>query len=481
MSFTSLHFFIFLVLAFVAHDYFRQKSGYEWVLLAINGAFLTSFFNSLLHAVPLLLFLLVGYVAISLSHRFKKPVTLLLSVAAVILLFSFLKKYNFLVWAPEIPFLYAVVGMSYILFRVIHMIVDVYEGAIEERVGFLEYINYTCFFLSLVSGPIARYQDIKVQMPGEVAIKELSVGETLDAFSRILTGYFKIVGLSALFFFLFDTYSQDYWRLKVGEGELVMAAWFAFASVTYFFHLYFNFSGYMDVIIGIGLLFGYRLPENFNKPLLASSFLEFWTRWHITLSEWFRTYFFNPLVKWCNGFAWSGRHIVAIGVFGYFATFLVIGYWHTPQVTLAVMLGMGAAVNKLYQVYVKKLVGKKRMKRVNANSCYVYLCRGATFSYLAISIAFLWADYNQLTHSYSMIDVLTSFLLVWVVIGLMSALLMVLYDRLFDVAQRLGFRMRTKGIGGVTTYGWLAAKMFVILYASVIAINPSPAFIYMGF
>ena len=112
----------------------------------------------------------------------------------------------------------------------------------------------------------------------------------------------------------------------------------------------------MDVVIGLGILFGYRLPENFNKPLLASSFLEFWTLWHITLSEWFRTYFFNPLVKWLNGVVKdSNKHVVSIGILGYFATFLVIGYWHTPSICLAILLGVGAAVNKIFQGFSKQI------------------------------------------------------------------------------------------------------------------------------
>ena len=169
------------------------------------------------------------------------------------------------------------------------------------------------------------------------------------AFSRVATGYFKFVVVGA---------SADYvlTNLKVQLFAVTPLPWlklsliYAASAASYTAYLFFNFSGYMDIVIGVGLLLGQALPENFNRPFLARSFLEFWQRWHMTLSNWFKFYLFNPLLTVLMTRFPSPSLTTPLGVFAFFFTFMVIGIWHGTTlvfVIYGIILGTGASVNKL--------------------------------------------------------------------------------------------------------------------------------------
>lgn len=181
------------------------------------------------------------------------------------------------------------IGLSFILFKMIHVLVDVKGGAIE-RVDYLTHLNYCLNFTTFMMGPIQRYQDYYAQWNGLKLAIPLTFEAHLDAVLRILFGLVKIYVLGAVFArFAFET-GTDVTELSLPS---LMVKLYAF-----FFFLYMNFSGYCDVMIGIGSLIGNRPPENFNKPFIAQNISDFWLRQHRSLTLWLTDYVFTPAYKW---------------------------------------------------------------------------------------------------------------------------------------------------------------------------------------
>ena len=125
-------------------------------------------------------------------------------------------------------------------------------------------------------------------------------------------------------------------------------------------YVYFNFSGYMDLVIGVARFLRLELPENFNRPFSSCSFLEFWSRWHMTLSSWMKTYVYTPLLKAMMERFQSPAIEPFLGVFAFFVTFFLVGAWHgqtSEFLFFGVLLGLGISLNKLYQILLAKRSG----------------------------------------------------------------------------------------------------------------------------
>jgi D-alanyl-lipoteichoic acid acyltransferase DltB (MBOAT superfamily) len=168
---------------------------------------------------------------------------------------------------------------------------------------------------------------------------------------------------------------------------------FTAAALMFLIHLYLNFVGYMEMVIGIGGLCGFTLPENFAKPYLATNFLDLWSRWHITLSTWFKFYLFNPVLKTLAERFRSPAAMPYLSVLAFFITFGVMGVWHgSGWIFLAygLFLGLGAAVNKLYQIEMAKRLGKKTYKALTQKHWYLRLSRALTIAYFGLALVALW-------------------------------------------------------------------------------------------
>jgi D-alanyl-lipoteichoic acid acyltransferase DltB (MBOAT superfamily) len=263
------------------------------------------------------------------------------------------------------------------------------------------------------------------------------------------------------------------------------AASFSAAAVLYTLYLYFNFSGYMDIVIGLGGLLGQTLPENFREPFAARNFLDFWTRWHITLSEWFKTYLFNPLLKALAGRFRSPAAMPWLGVFCFFVTFLVMGLWHgttTVFVAYGLLLGFAAGANKLWQLVMTRRLGKAGYRALAEQGVYRALCRGATFAYFALALTCLWVDLAQLgglLRSLGAVGVAGSFVL----IALASALVLPALDFGSTTLRRGSASLAVASgstAGLIGRNAALAAQVLLILMASSF-FHKAPEFVYRAF
>jgi D-alanyl-lipoteichoic acid acyltransferase DltB (MBOAT superfamily) len=392
MTVASLAFLGFALIVAVLYNLARPVWWRQAVLLVANGAFLASFAAGAVSMLPLLGFLAVSYAGLRLVQRDPRGRTFAAVLALVVGLFFWLKRYSFLPSASFLPVAYSVIGLSYIFFRVAHVIIDAHGGDLPEPVSPVAYLNYTLNFTSLVSGPIQRFQDFAAtQLGAERPPFDLRIAGR--AVERIVTGLFKVVVLAAILHALHERALRDFAGATTPGGHIAAALE---ATVGYSFYLYCNFSGYTDVVVGAARFYRLELPENFDRPFSATSFLDFWSRWHMTLSGWLKTYVYNPLVLALIARFPSPRAAPLLGVAAFFFTFFLIGLWHGQTSVFAVygvLLGFGVSANKLWQVEVSRKLGRKRYRALTERLWYQALARGLTFAFFTVSLVFFWGSW----------------------------------------------------------------------------------------
>jgi alginate O-acetyltransferase complex protein AlgI len=383
----------FLLLALAVVIFGRLGRG-KWrfaVLAAANVVFLFSFSTNPLSLLPLLGFVLCGYGAILMAGRFPGAALLGALITGLVGLFMWIRHYSILSPLPDLAFVYSTVGLSYVLFRVIHLTVDVSQGMLRPP-GPTSYLMYVFFFLSFSSGPVQRYPDFQLQMQTRPA--PLSITQITAAIHRILLGYFLLTVVDAACEWAFGKLAiRLTTALALHDMSSRTLILLAAIAPAYMLHVFANFSAYMHIVIGVGRLAGIELPENFHFPFATRSFLNFWSRWHITLSEWFRDYMFNPLLKSLLTIPLPPAWAPYLAAIAFFATFGVIGLWHGTSfafIVLGLMFGFGASLNKLWQIMAPKYLGKQGYKALCRTGWYLQLCRGLTLSYIAISLTCVW-------------------------------------------------------------------------------------------
>jgi alginate O-acetyltransferase complex protein AlgI len=262
--------------------------------------------------------------------RFSKPSKLILTFGFIflILLFVFLKLPPLSQWLSEFlrnlnrqsaalasPLDIRWLGFSYIAFRLLHTLRDRQTGRLPA-VSLSEYVNYVIFFPALAAGPIDRIERFVGDLRRPVA---LTADDFTEAGKRLALGLFKKFAIAdALGLVALNATNA----LQIRE-----AGWAWLILYAYTFQIFFDFSGYTDIAIGLGRLLGIRLPENFKAPYLKANLTQFWNNWHMTLTQWFRAYFFNPVTRSLRS-SKNVLPIIAIIFITQLGTMLLIGLWH---------------------------------------------------------------------------------------------------------------------------------------------------------
>ena len=199
------------------------------------------------------------------------------------------------------------IGISFYTFQIMSYTVDVYRGQVPAQRNFIDLACYVAFFPQLIAGPIVRYSDVAPQLKS----RTLNLENCRLGTGRFLVGLGKKILLANL---LGEVCTA--WH-ATRDGSVLFSWMYAIA---YTLHIYFDFSGYSDMAIGLGRIFGFHFPENFRHPYVSRSITEFWRRWHISLGTWFRDYVYIPLGgnrrgKWCQL-----RNILVV--------WFLTGFWH---------------------------------------------------------------------------------------------------------------------------------------------------------
>lgn len=174
------------------------------------------------------------------------------------------------------------IGISFYIFQAISYIVDVYKGKVKVQKNFINLATYISMFPQLIAGPIVRYSDIE----GQLVERKMTTQKFAEGIIRFVIGLSKKV--------LIANSLASLTQVVIGSNEKTVIYYWMYA-ISNMLYIYFDFSGYSDMAIGLGKMFGFEFTENFNYPYISSSITEFWRRWHISLGTWFRDYIYIPL------------------------------------------------------------------------------------------------------------------------------------------------------------------------------------------
>lgn len=284
MTYTSIVFFIFFIISLLLNCIVRKKASNKTsnICLLLCNYFFYSYWD---YRFSFLLFALTT-ITYYCAKNIKKKSLYYFGLATPIVILCFLKYCNFFLSSLNLDTLNIVlpIGISFYIFEIISYLIDVKRDKIEAENDFIAYAAYISFFSNIISGPIERASNLLTQIKEnkQITIKNIEIG------IQIMTiGYFKKMVLAdRLAVFVDDVYATP----KAYNWLTIL-----FAVFSYSIQIYMDFSGYSDIAIGCAKCFGYDLKKNFNLPYVSKSVTEFWRRWHISLSTWFKDYVYIPL------------------------------------------------------------------------------------------------------------------------------------------------------------------------------------------
>lgn len=208
-------------------------------------------------------------------------------------------------------------GISFYTFQTMSYTIDVYNGKIKANKNIIDFVTYVTMFPQLIAGPIVRYADIESKLKS----RTVNYSVFAEGVERFIIGLAKKMIIANNCAFLAD----GVFDLPI-ENSSALIAWLG--AIAYSFQIYFDFSGYSDMAIGLGKMLGFNFPENFNYPYISKSIREFWRRWHITLSTWFKDYLYIPL-----GGSKLGAYKTYVNLV---IVFFITGLWHGANWTFII-------------------------------------------------------------------------------------------------------------------------------------------------
>ena len=472
MVFSSLTFIYFFLPALLILYYLNKREVYRnWLLIVFSLIFYA-------YGEPVWVVLLIfsatidfglGIIIEKNQGNWKSKVALFGSVATNLLLLGTFKYTGFIMeninyfFKTDFPYreFMLPIGISFYTFQTLSYSIDVYKGEVKAQRQYSKFLLFVSLFHQLVAGPIVRYKDIASEIEKKnISLERFSLGVT-----RFTLGLGKKVliannaGSVALIFL-----EQDFNNLTI------VAAWLGI--IMFAVQIYFDFSGYSDMAIGLGLMFGFTYKENFNYPYIAKSATDFWRRWHISLSSFFKDYLYIPLG--------GNRRKAARNLF---VVWFLTGLWH------------GASWNFIFWgiyygalIYLEKLVLKRILYRLPAVFSHIYflvimLIGWVFFYYLDIYQGFKFIKIMFAAEGAKFIDTQTLIYLVDNIVLLIFAAI-ISTPLLKNIYQKTIIILKSKGIYGQKIGGIVnAAFVAIILFLSTAALvgktyNP---FLYFRF
>ena len=323
MVFNSL-LFTFAFLPFIVVAYYLLKREKQQNIFLFFISLVIYFYGAKKLTIYLVISILVNYVIGLLIGKSKKckGIILLLGLLWNFGLLFYFKYYNFTITNINTIFsksyliknIVAPLGISFFTFRCVSYIVEVYWGNCVAQKNIINLGLYISFFPQVLSGPITSYPDFE----GNLKQREFNIDKVVLGIKKFVIGLFKKMAIADCISMSVDNiFAMD------ATSRTVLLSWFGIFA--YFIQLYFDFSGYSDMAIGVGNILGFDCPENFNYPYISKTATEYWQRWHITLGTWLKTYIYTPVIRLlCN-------HSIKVKNAYFIATlcvWLFAGIWH---------------------------------------------------------------------------------------------------------------------------------------------------------
>lgn len=353
MLFNSFSYLVFFPTVVIA--YFLIPHHLRWLLLLLASCFFYMFFKPvyiLILATTIVIDYYAGILIASTDLKHKKKIFLLISIITNIAILSFFKYFNFINvnltnfisligFKVQIPILTILlpIGLSFHTFQAMSYTIEVYRGKQQPERHFGIYALYVMFFPQLVAGPIERPQNLIHQFHNK---KAFDFNQLISGTKLIAWGLFKKLVIADRLSPIVD---QVYDHPHGYHGVTIALATLLFAE-----QIYCDFSGYSDIAIGSARVLGYDLMTNFRNPYMAKSISEFWTRWHISLSTWFRDYLYIPLG--------GNRVLMPRWMLNILITFIISGLWHGANWTFIVW-GLLNGIFILLELMANKMVGPR--------------------------------------------------------------------------------------------------------------------------
>lgn len=311
MIFSSIYFIYYFLIIFLILYFITPKKFKNYTLLL--GSLFFYFYGDSKYIVLLLISSLVNYVLGRLISKKNKKLFLIIGLIFNFGLLFYFKYFNFFLSNINSLFktninLFSIVlplGISFYTFKNASYLIDVYKNRVNPEKNFINYFTYIAMFPSLIQGPIVRYKDI------DLKDKKISFDNFAMGVERFIIGLSKKVILA-------DTLAKLVTSLTNMEVQTVVSLWVKATSDIV--KLYLDFSGYTDMAIGLGLMIGIKIMENFDYPLSTYSVTSFWRKWHISLSSWFKDYIYIPLG--------GNRKGKFRKYFNIFVVWFLTGLWH---------------------------------------------------------------------------------------------------------------------------------------------------------
>ncbi len=354
--------------------------------------------------------------------------------------------------AIDIPVIALPIGISFYTFQTMSYAIESYQGTVTRQRNFINYGAYVTMFPQLIAGPIVRYCEIERQL----ASHPVNAAMFTQGVERFLVGLFKKVLIANNIALLWDS-------VQAAPAVSTLSAWVGILAYT--FQIYFDFSGYSDMAIGMGKMFGFTYPENFNYPYLAKSITEFWRRWHMTLGQCIREYLYFPL---------GGNRVGKLKLIRNLAiVWLITGLWHGANWNFVLWGAFYGVLIICEKFFLLKLIEKLPVILQHA---YTLLCvivgwvlftsTSASFSWTLLKAMFGFAPKLDALGIYG----LKTYLPLFIIAGVCST----------PLVWKTLERIRTKSILGKTVWATLfAAALFAAIAAMVDATyNP---FLYFKF
>ena len=344
MLFTSIS-FLYYFLPIVLIIYFIAPKKYKNLILFIFSL-IFYFYGEPKYIFLMILEILIAYIGAILIDKYKSKKILILTLFIHIILLIIFKYTSFLITNINNIFntnfkllnIALPIGISFYTFQIISYIVDVYKDKVKVQKSFLKLATYVSLFPQLIAGPIVRYEVIENEPDNrKLSFEDFSIGVR-----RFTIGLAKKVLIANMLGELCTKFSL------VDERSIVLYWIFA---ISYMLQIYFDFSAYSDMAIGLGRMFGFHFLENFDYPYVSKSITEFWRRWHISLGSWFRDYVYIPLG---GNIVSKMKHLRNILI-----VWLLTGIWHGASwnfVIWGLMFGIILIIEKLFlNKYLEKL------------------------------------------------------------------------------------------------------------------------------
>ena len=352
--FEGNEFFFFLILALVIGfiiNYLGKRTEYYILALSLIFAIVIYGKNTLMLSY-LIGFIIYQYILVMIAQKTQdvKHLKILVFLSIVPLIIN--KVFALTHWH-----LLAFIGISYMSFKTIQIMIEISDGLIKERISIIDYIQFLLFFPTVSSGPIDRSRrfmvDIKERMPKDEYLELAGVGV-----------YRVVLGL--LYKVVLSTYSYHYLVLLTNTGTVIYSIKYMYLYTLY---LFFDFAGYSLMAVGSSNILGIKTPMNFNKPFLSIDIKDFWNRWHITLSTWLRDFVFSRVFMEATKKKRFKKRLNT-AMYAYMVNMLLMGFWHGLTISYIVYGAYHGILMAGFEYYQKK----SKFYKKNKNKAWYKVC-----------------------------------------------------------------------------------------------------------